>query len=196
MAETYKEHLGIAVQPRVGQDRQKGGAGCEPARAGEPRGEIEHEHRAERDQRDGQKGLAEQVVAEGDLKRARQVVLEKEPDVEEVADGHIAQQDLAGARQVLEVIVREFNGEPAEKEGAGEHPEIQDAERNPPESRESGVSVGCTDVHVAAWRRLAGSSVTKDPATTTTAREAFSIATRTPAVRAARVAVGGAQWSL
>ena len=32
---------------------------------------------------------------------------------------------------MLEVIVREVDGEPAEEERAGKHPEIEDAERDP-----------------------------------------------------------------
>ena len=143
-----QENLGIAVQPREGHDRQHGGGGCDPARAGKPRGDMKHEHRAECDERDGQDRLAEQVVAEQELGRARQVVLEKEPGVEEVADRHIAQQDLPGARQVHEVIVHEIDGEPAEEERAGEHPEIQDAERDPPESGGLGVPAVWAGVHV------------------------------------------------
>ena len=80
----------MVVQPREGHDRQHGGGGGDPARAGKPRGDMKHEHRAERDQRDGKEGLTEQGVAEQELGRARQVVLEKEPGVEKVPDRHIA----------------------------------------------------------------------------------------------------------
>ena len=57
---------------------------------------MKHEHRAERDERNGKDGLAIQVVAEQELGRAREVVLQKQPGVEEIADRHIAQQNLPG----------------------------------------------------------------------------------------------------
>ena len=117
---------------------------------------MKHEHRAERDERYGQDCLAEQVVAEQELGRARQVVLEKEPGVEEITDRNVAQQDLAAARQVLEMIVWEFNGEPAEEERTCEHPEIQDAERDTPETRGFGLSVVCAGGHVTLGGGRAG----------------------------------------
>ena len=46
-----QEDFRIAVQPGVGQGSEQRHTGGEPARAGEPRGEMEHEQRAERDQR-------------------------------------------------------------------------------------------------------------------------------------------------
>ena len=96
---------------------------------------MKHKHRAESDQRDGQDRLAEQVVAKRELKRARQVVLEKEPDVEEVPNRYIAQQNLSGTRQVLRSD-RFGNSTVSQRnrKTSGEYPEIQDAEGNPPES--------------------------------------------------------------
>src|SRR5262245_31841572 len=133
--ERYREQydFGIVVQTWSHGDREDGRQHTEDGRSRKPSRQNEDERDAERDRATSENHFAEQGRA-GPLCGRRGEDRQRSAIVHEIAVGQLAEQNLPGLRQVIEIVVGE----------AGIH---QAKRERPPENENYQHDVGATTLH-------------------------------------------------